>query len=137
MDYAHIVDPWTTCFGLYGSTSMQIFFLKFSQHLHHYVYQWWLAKSIDRVPPVDKEGGLWDCSICRFCHLQWMLEPIPHKYQGWLCYLFSRVVVWIVWLNTCKVPANYQFPISAWYSFVFFFPVDLFTWISINNQIHK
>ena len=36
-----------------------------------------------------------------------------------------------------KSLANYQFPISVWYSFAFFFPMDLFTWISINNQIHK
>lgn len=36
-----------------------------------------------------------------------------------------------------KSLANYKFHISAWYSFAFFFPVDLFTWISINNQIHK
>lgn len=36
-----------------------------------------------------------------------------------------------------KSLANFQFHISAWYSSAFFFPVDLFTWISINNQIYK
>lgn len=104
MDYGHIIDPWTTRFGLYESTYMQFFF--FPQQLHHYVYQWWLAKYTDRVSPVDKEGGLWDFSICRFCYLQWMLEPIPHKYQGQLCYLFSRGIVWVMWINTCKVPGK-------------------------------
>ena len=91
---------WTIWIHLYAD------FFFFPSATHHYVYQWWLAKYTDRVSLVDKEGGLWDFSICRFCYFQWMLEPIPHKYLGQLCYLFSRGIMWVMWINTCKVPGK-------------------------------
>ena len=115
MDYANIVDPWATCFGLYGSTYMRVyiyiyffFFLPLSTYTTVFTSDGWPNLQIEYPQWIRKVDYGTSASV-DFVILSGFSNKFPTSTRGNCC-LLSKVIVWIVWINTWKVPGKLSVP---------------------------